>query len=277
MHEFVSLNNRITPASETFISGLSAAAFYGRGVFTTIAVYDSTPFQWKKHWRRITANAAVTNLDLSKLPEETIKNSVSEIIERNRVTDGRARLTFFDNSLKGVWNYPAQNQTSALITTADFKNVPGDLRLTLAPFPLHSKSALIGVKSCNYLENILTLEHARKSGYDEAARLNENREIVSAAAANIFWINGSEIYTPPTGAGALAGTTRSFLLENFSVTERKAAVGALRKADEIILTSAGLGVARVSVFENRNLTEKSAFTEISEHFVKSCRRTRAND
>lgn len=271
MHEFVSLGGRIILASEAFVSSLSAATFYGRGIFTTLAVYRSTPFQWEKHWNRIESNAAVIGLDLDGLTEDAIKNSLSEIIERNQLINGRARLTFFDNSLKGVWNYPANLQTSSLITTADFRKVSADLRLTLAPFPLYSKGALVGVKSCNYLENILSLEGARKAGFDEAVRVNENGEIVSAMTANILWTSGGEIFTPPLESGALAGTTRSFLLENFPIIERKANLSDLKKADEIILTSAGLGIAKIGIFDDRSLIEKKLFMKISEHFAATCR------
>jgi 4-amino-4-deoxychorismate lyase len=103
------------------------------------------------------------------------------------------------------------------------------------------------VKSCNYLENILSLEDAKDRGFDEAIRLNEKGEIVSACLANLFWKKDVAIFTPSLETGCLKGTTRGFILENFTVEERKAELIELEKADEIFLTSAGIGVIKAVV------------------------------
>jgi branched-subunit amino acid aminotransferase/4-amino-4-deoxychorismate lyase len=101
---------------------------------------------------------------------------------------------------------------------------------------------LTGVKSCNYLENILALEEAKKRGFDEVVRINEKNEIVSAAMANIFWTKDGRIFTPAIETGCLKGTTREFILENFPVCEKTAFIAELAEADEIFLTSAGIGI-----------------------------------
>src|SRR5687767_12195139 len=98
MHTVLSLNHKITLASESFLPAVSTATFYGRGIFTTIAIYNSNPFQWSAHWQRLIGNAKTIALDLSEFTEEAVKNSVSEIIERNKVEKGRLRITFFDES-----------------------------------------------------------------------------------------------------------------------------------------------------------------------------------
>jgi branched-subunit amino acid aminotransferase/4-amino-4-deoxychorismate lyase len=116
------------------------------------------------------------------------------------------------------------------------------LRLTVSPFLVNSTSPLAGVKSCNYLENLLSLEEAERRGFDEAIRLNEKQEIVSAGAANVFWIKNKKIHTPALETGCLAGTTREFLSENIAVHEVKSRLNEIIEADEVFLTSAGIGV-----------------------------------
>src|SRR5689334_6426925 len=98
MHKFLSFNHKITTASEINLPAVSSLAFYGRGIFTTVAVYNSKPFQLEKHWRRLSENAKITGIDLSEFPQEQIKNSLSEIIIQNQLLTGRARITFFDES-----------------------------------------------------------------------------------------------------------------------------------------------------------------------------------
>lgn len=249
MKSRISFNRQILPAEKAFISAVSSAALYGKGIFTSSAIYNSKPFLWEKHWRRLRENSAKLGLDLSDFEEESVKNALLQIIFQNNLKTGRARLTFFVESSSKIWNFASNNKTSLLITTAEFQKTTDEFLLTLSPFTVNSKSPLAGIKSCNYLENLLTLEEAKKRGFDEAVRLNEKDEIVSAAMANIFWVKDEEIFTPSLETGCLAGTTREFLMENFTVRETKSKIDELLEADEILLTSAGIGI-RPASFEN---------------------------
>lgn len=243
MHEFVGFNFQILPAKTAFLSALSSAALYGKGIFTTVAVHRSIPFLWEKHWARLTANARKIKIDISEFSEEQTRNALLQTIEENNLADGRARITFFEESPTAVWQTnQTKNKVSLLIQTADWRFAPPHFRLTVSSFRINSASPLAGVKSCNYLENILALEDARAKNFDEAIRLNEKNEIVSACLANIFWTKNKRIFTPALSTGCLEGTTRSFVLENFAVEERTANLAELMKADEIFLTSAGIGI-----------------------------------
>jgi branched-subunit amino acid aminotransferase/4-amino-4-deoxychorismate lyase len=245
----VSFNLLILPAEKNFISAISSAAFYGKGVFTTLAIYNGKPFLWEKHWRRLRENSARIGLDLSGYGEKTVKHALSDLVLLNNLKTGRARVTFFDESASRIWNFKSKNKTSLLITTAEFQKPKDELLLTVSPFSVNSKSPLANTKSCNYMENLLAMEEGKKRGFDEAIRLNEKDEIVSATMANIFWVKDEKIFTPALETGCLAGTTREFLMENFPVLETKAKLEEISQADEIFLTSAGIGICAAS-FEN---------------------------
>ena len=247
MHNFVGFNHQIIPAETAFLSAISSAALYGRGIFTTVAIYNSKPFLWEKHWRRLIENSQKIGVNLSEFSEETVENQLSEIIIKNSFTRGRARLTFFDESQTALWQTNSERKTNFLIQTGDFRKIKNNLRLTVSPFRVNSTSPLVGVKSCNYLENILASEAAKNRGFDEAIRLNEKGEIVSACLANLFWKKGGAIFTPSLETGCLKGTTREFVLENFAVEEKKAELIEIEKADEIFLTSAGIWIVKAVI------------------------------
>jgi branched-subunit amino acid aminotransferase/4-amino-4-deoxychorismate lyase len=256
MHVFASLNQKIHSPDQINLSAISAAAFYGRGIFTSLAIYNQKPFQWEKHWRRLVENAAKIKLDVSDFSEENVKTALFEIIHQNKLENARARVTFFDETASGIWSFATNRTTSLLITTADFREAEKSLRLTVSPYRVNSQSPLVGVKSCNYLENILALENAKENGFSEAVRLNERGEIVSACMANIFWAKDGEIFTPAPETGCLEGTTRSFLIEsakeiNFEVIEAKTQLEELLKSDEVFLTSAGIGIASVNKIDEK--------------------------
>jgi branched-subunit amino acid aminotransferase/4-amino-4-deoxychorismate lyase len=271
MHKFLSFNHKITAASEIYLPAVSSLAFYGRGIFTTVAVYNSKPFQWGNHWRRLSENAKITGIELSEFTQEQVKNSLLEIISSNNLLIGRARITFFDESVPAIWQTKSERGTSLLITTADFRAVPENLHLTFSPFLLNSKSPLAGVKSCNYLENLLALEEAKLRGFDEAIRLNERSEIASAVMANIFWVRNKRIFTPELASGALCGTTRDFVLENFPVEEKSVAPDEIESADEVFISSAGIGIARVASIDEKTFSKSTVLEKIRQNFLEHTR------
>lgn len=240
-------------ASEATISSVNAAALYGKGIFTTVAIYDRKPFLWEKHWQRLCNNAEKVTVDLSEYSEETTRIVLDEIVKINGVTNGRMRLTFFDETSSKIWPSNVRQKTSLLITTGDLRPIPDNFRLTISPYPVNSQTPLAGIKSCNYLEKLLTSDEANNRGFYEAIQVNERGEITSAAMANLFWLKGNTLYTPSLKTGCLPGTTREFILENIECREVKETIDELKSADAIFLTSAGLGVVQVGEFESRKL------------------------
>ena len=259
MHKNICFNQKFTRADESAISAVSSAALYGKGIFTTIAVADGKPLLWEKHWRRLIDNAAKLKIDLSKFTEETIQNSLLLLIEKNNFTDGRARITFFDESASKIWNFETARQTGFLITTADLREVKENLRVGVSPYLINSTSPLANVKSCNYLENVIAFEEANGRNFDEAIRLNERGEIVSVCMANIFWQKDGKLFTPSLKTGCLAGTMRESLLEKYKVAEVEEKLEILESADAIFLTSSGIGIVQIAEFNNRIFERKFEF------------------
>lgn len=251
MHEFVSFDNKIVRADKAGISAASSAALYGKGVFTTIAIHDGKPFLWEKHWQRLQGDAARVGIHIWEYPVEMVSAGLAELIAKNSVKTGRARVTFFDERGGGAWEAETDRETSLLVVTGDARAAPENLKLTVSPYILNSQSPLAGVKSCSYLENQLALDEARGRGFDEAIRLNERGLIASACMANIFWRKDGQLYTPGLASGCLAGTTRGFVIEKHSAVEIDAGPEALETADAIILTSAGLGMVEAADFDGR--------------------------
>ena len=251
MHQLVSFNNKILSAADASISVVSSVALYGKGIFTTIAVYDGKPFLWEKHWRRLRVSSVNLNIDLSDFSEVDTNAALVKLLLQNGGRNGRSRITFFDESSSSIWPFESDRKTSLLITTADAREIPENFRLTVSPYLINSTSPLAGIKSGNYLEKILTLDEAKNRGFDEAVCLNERGEIASACMANLFWLTDGKLFTPSLKTGCLAGTTREYLMENLECLEIVQGIDALKKADSIFLTSAGIGVLQAAEFDGR--------------------------
>ena len=232
----------------------SNAALYGKGVFTTILIHHDTPFLWEKHWKRVSENAAKVGIDLSEFSENTIQDSLIEAVRKNKVVNGRVRITFSDETESKIWaGENCEGKTILSIITAGLRPTPDKFNLTVSPYRVNSRSPLAGVKSCNYLEQILSLDEAIGRGFNEAVRLNERGEATSAAMANVFWLMDGKLFTPSLTTGCLAGTTREYILENIECQEVEATLDDITHTEAIFLTSAGLGVVQVAEFESRIL------------------------
>ena len=231
----------------------SSAALYGKAIFTTIAIRDDVPFLLEKHWRRLSADAETLGIDLTLHSESFVVDALAESIKEDQIINGRARITFFDERPSAIWLGESISSTSLSIITGGVRDVPDNFKLTVSPYPINSLSPLAGVKSCNYLENLMAAEEAKMCGFHEAIRVNERNEVTSAAMANVFWLKNGELFTPSLATGCLAGTTREFVLENLDCREVESGIEELNSADAIYLTSAGLGIVAVAEFEKRKL------------------------
>lgn len=259
MHPVISLNRTMVEAAKARIAAVSSAVLYGRGVFTTVAVYDSEPFLWAKHWQRLSAHAAKLDIDHTGCTEKSVGDAVRKLIAVNQVKDGRARVTFLARSGRDAWKakLASARKTDLLIMTGDPSRVsPNGMSLAVSPYRVNTFSPLTGIKSLNYLERVLSKEEARSRDFDEAVVLNERGEIVSATTANIFWARNGTVHTPSLATGALAGITRECVIDVAGkhfvpLVEGVYEMADLVEADEIFLTSAGIGVVPVTTFDFR--------------------------
>jgi branched-chain amino acid aminotransferase len=256
MHNFADLDGQRIEASSARVDAVGAAALIGKGVFTTVAIFAREPFLLDKHLNRLEANARAVGIEIGGLKSKDIEERLNSVIEANRVESGKARITLFDSGPTSVWASGSARGGSSLIISGDRPKKTIGLKLAVSPYRLNSSSPLAGIKSCNYLEQTLALDDAKREGNDEAVRLNERDEIASCSMANIFWFKNDTLYTPSLKTGCLAGTTRSHILENTECEETAASLEELLGADAVYITSAGLGIARVAEIEGRSVPSR---------------------
>ena len=261
MHRHVILNKRLLEATKARLDAVSASTLYGRGVFTTVAVYKGRPFLWDAHWSRLLAHAGRAGVECDFDDSETAR-ALARLIEANRVERGRARVHLLARAARGRWKFEGgeAGASDLLVMTADAWPTPEALSLTVSPFRLNTHSPLAGVKTVSRLEHVLAWEEARSRDFDEAVVTNERGEVAGAVAANLFWVKHGTLHTPALATGAMAGTTRARVMElaeELAVPLVEGALGLheLGEADEIFLASSSLGIAPVAAFDYRRYAE----------------------
>ena len=281
MHPVIYLNKTMVEATRARVAPVSSAMLYGRGVFTTVAIYDTNPFLWSRHWERLTAHAGKLDIDHSGCTEEGVGEALNKLIAVNQVKDGRARVIMLARSGRDIWKtkMPGGKKTDLLIMTGDPpKAPPNGYSLAVSPFRTNTFSPLTGIKSLNYLANVLAWEEAQSRDFDEAVVLNERGEICSATTANLFWVKDGTLHTPNVSSGAIAGVTRECVIDIATkhfipLLEGVYEIADLTDADEIFLTSSSIGVAPVTTFDFRRYAVdiESVTSVINQSFARLAR------
>lgn len=255
---FINFNGTIL-SSGTAVLGPDNRSFrYGDGIFETMAVKNGRIRLADLHFDRLTAGARYLQLGLaSPLNVERWIAEIGTLCEKNgHSASARVRLVLFREEEGTGYTI----QTSPLSPTCDQFNREG---LSLGHFPDGRKACdpLSNLKSNNYLLYVLAGLYSQKQGYDDCLVLNSGGRIADSTIANLFYVKGGRIYTPPLSEGCVAGTMRRFLLgmlpaSGFDCTEKPVTMEELAGADEIFLTNALKGLKWVGSFGNRTYTHR---------------------
>jgi 4-amino-4-deoxychorismate lyase len=276
VHPVIYLNKVMLEATKARVAPVSSAMLYGRGVFTTVAIYNGKPFLWPDHWRRLKDHAERLDIDLTEANESSVGEAIRKLVAVNQVKNGRARVILLARSGRDVWKTKkaSPRKTDLLIMTGEPQKIPAaGMSLAVSPYRFNTLSPLSGIRSLNYLEQVLSWEEAQARDFDEAVMLNERGEIVSATMANIFWVKDGTLHTPTLSTGAIAGVTRGAVInlatkQFIPLIEGVYELIDLAEADEIFLTSASLGVATVTTFDFRqySVTAGNVCARLSDAF-----------
>jgi branched-chain amino acid aminotransferase len=262
MDRLIYHNDGIIDLSEAAIAPTIAGLLYGWGVFTTLRVYAGKAFAFDYHWERLLRHAERARAQVP-LEIEEARRALGELIKANSVGQGRARITLLKGEA-GSWRGASARESDLLMFTSSeaFRATP-NLAITVSPYRVLSSGPLAGVKRTAMVENLLAFEEARSRGFDEAVMLNERGEVVCATAANIFWVQGDEVFTPSQATGCIGGVTRRLVGEiaakfKLHVVEGSFTTQRVLEAREVFLTSTAREVAIVSSFDLKEYGRKEA-------------------
>lgn len=235
----------------------SRSTLYGAGVFTTIRIIGGAPWLWEKHWRRLQNDAAKLGIDMSAYSDYMLRRGVDENIpDDEKGVSQKLRITVADERSSPLWS----GAEPPIPTSVSFLGAPltrprRPFRLGVSPHRINSTSPVAGLKTCNYLDQTMSLDEANSRDLNEAIRVNERGRVTSACMANVFWLKNGQLLTPALSTGCLPGTTREFVMENLDVTEVEAEIDEFDSSDAVFLTSAGLGVVQVDEFDGRAMPD----------------------
>ncbi|MBB6713767.1 aminotransferase class IV [Clostridium gasigenes] len=224
---------------------LDEGLLFGRGAFETILVKEE-PILFSQHIKRL--NKAIEVLKIGeKIEEKELLNKIKE----------------YEIKYKAVKILVTQRNIIILEREINYKDedYKKGFKLKLSKVIRNSTSSLTYIKSINYIENLMENQKAKEEGYNEVIFLNEKGFVTEGSTSNIFIIKKGIIYTPKVECGLLNGILRSFIINNFTVIEKKITLKELLESDEIFITNSLVGIMKVtSIKENsyieNNITKK---------------------
>ena len=107
-----------------------------------------------------------------------------------------------------------------IVASQPAKQWPDSEAVHVCPWARNEHSALVGLKTTSYAENVLALTAAQEQNCSEALFLNTAGFLCEGTGSNVFVVIEDTLITPPLSSGCLAGITREIILELIDVVER---------------------------------------------------------
>ena len=224
----------------------------GDGVFETMRVYDGTPFALTRHLRRLARSAA--GLGLPAPGDDVIRRAATEVVEANGSGDLRLRITVTGGAAP-LGSGRGEAGCTVIAAVGHLDPIPPTTTVVTVPWTRNERSAVAGLKTTSYGENVVALARARQAGASEALFANTAGRLCEGTGTNVFVVVGGRLLTPPLTSGCLAGVTRALLLEIAEAAEEDLPFEVLAEADEVFLTSSTREVQAVSAVDDNPLLD----------------------
>lgn len=233
------INGCIVSTSEARISPFDHGFLVGDGVFETLVARHGKPFTPTRHWRRLVASCQAMNIVPPEF--ETYLNAMLATMQANELTDARIRVTLTSGD-GPLGSDRGDAPSTMIVATTPLKPWPPTDTVLTVPWTRNERSALAGIKSTSYGDNVRALALAHGEGAGEAIFANTRDELCEGTGTNIFIVSAGVVKTPPLSSGCLAGITRGLVLEacaaaGIAVEEVTLPMEALHTCEEAFLTS----------------------------------------
>lgn len=231
------------------VSVLDHGLTVGDGVFETLKVVDGRPFALGRHLARLARSAA--GLGLGEVDEDAVRRGVREVLAEP-VDFGRLRITVTSGP-GPLGSGRGTGGTTLAVLAEPTQPQPATARVATVPWPRNERSAIAGLKTTSYAENVLALAEARRRGATEALLANLAGHLCEGTGSNVFYVVDGELRTPSLASGCLAGITRELVLEWYGAREVDEPVVVLDWAEEVFICSSTRDVQAVEQVDDRTL------------------------
>jgi branched-chain amino acid aminotransferase len=220
-------------AGELAIKADDHGVTVGDGCFETLKVTGGVPFAMTRHLVRL--RRSCSGLGLPMPAEDRIRTAVAEVLADESAA-GRLRITVTGGP-GPLGSGRGDAEPTLIVSVGPAPEWSGAARLVTVPWRRNERSAVAGLKTTSYAENVVALEYAHALGADEALFYDTQDRLSEGTGSNVFLVHGERVRTPALDNGCLAEITRGLLLEWTDAEEATLSQLDLESADEVFITS----------------------------------------
>jgi len=253
-------NDQIVEREEVKIDIEDRGYQYGDGLYEVIRVYNGHLYMMEEHLNRLWNGAEKIRMHMPFTKEELAAN-LKKLVEIEGIKEGK----LYFQVTRGI-DSPRNH------ALPDPEKVKGVLTANIRSYerPVAKMEAGISVaivpdtrwlhcdiKSLSLMGNILSLDEARRKGFDDAVLIRDGK-VTEASAANFWVVKDGTLYTHPDGNLILPGITKMKILQiakdlNIPVKEEAVSEEELFTADEC--------------FVSGSLTEIVPVVKVNDHII----------
>jgi len=250
---------------DAYLSVFDHGFLFGDSVYEVVSTHQGRLCFIDEHLQRLRNSARAISLEVPLADEaliREIKKTVAaagnpESYIRIIVTRGVGEIDIDPETctepnvlifVKPVLLYPEENYAEGI-------------KVALVSVKRNPKEALNpGIKTGNYLNNVLAKMEARRAGAADALMLNPAGQLAECTTSNFFFVRDQRLMTPSLDCGILSGITREVVLrlarENgVLVEEGEWPPEILQNADEAFITGTVKRVMPVTSLDGRPIGE----------------------
>lgn len=275
-------NGTIQAACDAQVPALDHGFLYGDSVYETLRTYQARPFLLGAHMDRLERSIGRIGLTCP-CSRKDLEKEVLRVIGAYREGD------FTSGALGEV---DPGNLAVRVVISRGIGPIGLDVTLCEDPrfliyaFPIperplsyyqegislviskvrrnHPQALDPGIKSGNFLNNILAFNDAREAGVQEAVLLNAEGYVAEGTTSNVFMVSDGRLRTP-IPQGILSGITRAVVLEEalaagIETEECRFTSEELLSAEEAFITSSVRGVVPVAAINGMTIGKPGSIT-----------------
>ncbi|MET3963632.1 branched-chain amino acid aminotransferase [Marmoricola sp. OAE513] len=206
----------------------------GDGVFEAVKIVDGQPFALTRHLDRLVGSAAGLGLPQPDVAE--IREAIAAVTAGQDLPLGRLRVTWTAGPAP-LGSGRGGGPPTLVVVAAPMEAAAASTEAVVVPWVRNERSAVAGLKTTSYAENVVALAYARERGATEAIFGNTLGNVCEGTGSNLCYVIDGEARTPTLASGCLAGVTRALVVEWCGVREVDEPMSVLDQAEELFLVS----------------------------------------
>lgn len=251
------LNGHLVDPSAATVPVSDHGLTVGDGVFETMRTERGVPFAMGRHLRRLRRGLDGLGLHL-RWSDDELRAAMTEIAS---AFDGPARIRLTVTGGPGPLGSSRAEGGATVVVAGEAAPVwPETGAAVTVPWTRNERSAVAGLKTTSYAENVVALAAAKAAGASEAIFANTAGRLCEGTGSNVFVVIGGRAMTPPLSSGCLGGITRELVLECSDAEEADLSPADLAAADEVFLTSSTRDVQGQHRVDDRDLAAPGPVT-----------------